>query len=61
MTGTTPVPAGLTAWIVVADSMVNSVALLAPKWTAVAPLKLVPVIVTWVPPVDAPSPGVTPR
>ena len=60
VTGTTPLPAGLTAWIVVGDSTVNSVALLAPKCTAVTPLKPVPVIVTWVPPAGAPSIGLTP-
>ena len=46
VTSTVPVPAGLSAVIVVALTTVTSVAGVRPKSTAVAPVKPVPVIVT---------------
>ena len=54
---TVPVPAGDVAVICVAELTVNAVAAVAPKVTAVAPVKLVPVIVTTVPPADGPNVG----
>jgi len=53
-------PAGEVAVIDVALLTVKLVALLAPNFTAVAPVKLVPVIVTDVPPVVGPAGGLTP-
>ena len=50
VTSTMPVPAGLSAVIVVSLTTVTSVAAVVPKSTAVAPVKPVPVIVTNVPP-----------
>ena len=50
VTWTIPEPAGGVAVIWVAESTINVVAGLAPNVTAVAPLKLVPVIVTVIPP-----------
>ena len=50
VTSTVPVPAGLSAVIVVSLTTVRFVAGVVPKSTAVAPVKLVPVIVTRVPP-----------
>ena len=52
-----PVPAGDVAVIWVAELTVNPVAGVAPKFTAVAPVRLVPVIVTDVPPVVGPAVG----
>ena len=49
-----PVPAGETAVICVALSTTNDAAAVAPKSTAVAPVKLVPVITTVVPPTAGP-------
>ena len=46
VTSTVPVPAGLSAVIVVSLTTVTSVAAVVPKSTAVAPVKPVPVIVT---------------
>ena len=46
VTSTVPVPAGLSAVIVVALTTVKLVAGVVPKSTAVAPVKPVPVIVT---------------
>ena len=46
VTSTVPVPAGLSAVIVVPLTTVTSVAAVVPKSTAVAPVKPVPVIVT---------------
>ncbi len=46
VTSTVPVPAGLSAVIVVSLTTVRFVAGVVPKSTAVAPVKLVPVIVT---------------
>ena len=56
-TSTVPVPAGAVAVIWVALLTVKPVALVAPKRTAVAPLKFVPVMVTVVPPVAGPDVG----
>ena len=55
-----PVPAGLSAVIVVSLTTVTFVAAVVPKSTAVAPVKLVPVIVTRVPPVVGPLVGLRP-
>ena len=52
-----PLPAGDVAVIEVALLTVNDVALVPPNRTAVAPVKLVPVIVTLVPPAGAPLVG----
>jgi hypothetical protein len=50
VTNTLPeAPAAITAVILVADTTVNEAAGVLPKLTAVAPVKLVPVIVTIVP------------
>src|SRR4029077_10451062 len=57
---TGPVPAGDTAVIEVAELTVKLAAALAPKSTAVAPVKLAPVIVTDVPPGSGPVLGLTP-
>jgi hypothetical protein len=54
---TVPVPAGEVAVIEVAELTVKPVAAVAPKFTAVAPVKLVPVIVTVVPPAVGPTVG----
>ena len=54
LTLATPVPAGETAVICVALSTVNDAAGFAPKATAVAPVKLVPVMTTLVPPAAKP-------
>ena len=56
-TSTVPVPAGDVAVIWVAELTVKPVAGVAPKLTAVAPVKFVPVIVTDVPPVAGPEVG----
>jgi hypothetical protein len=62
VTSTTPaVPAGLIAVIEVGETTVTPVAALAPKSTAVAPVKPVPVIVTSVPPAVVPEVGLTPE
>ncbi len=50
VTSTVPVPAGLSAVIEVSLTTVTFVAAVVPNSTAVAPVKLVPVIVTSVPP-----------
>ena len=55
-----PVPAGLSAVIVVALTTTTSVAAVVPKSTAVAPVNPVPVIVTRVPPAAGPLFGLTP-
>ena len=54
VTSTVPVPAGAVALIVVSLMMVK-VAVVVPNLTADAPVKLVPVIVTAVPPVLVPD------
>ena len=61
VTFTVPVPAGLTAVIVVGLTTVTSVAGVVPKLTAVAPVKPVPVIVTTVPPAGEPEVGLMPE
>ena len=58
VTSTFPDPAGEVATIDVGDSTLKA-ALDAPKRTAVAPLRFVPVIVTVVPPASGPSAGET--
>ena len=61
VTSTLPAaPAGATAVIEVAELTVNNVAAVAPNLTAVAPLKLVPVMVTRVPPAVEPLAGLRP-
>ena len=57
VTFTVPVLAGLSAVIVVLLTTVTSVAAFVPKSTTVAPVKLVPVIVTEVPPAAGPLVG----
>ena len=54
---TVPVPAGDVAVIWVAELTVKPVAAVAPNVTAVAPVKLVPVMITVVPPVPGPDVG----
>jgi hypothetical protein len=54
---TVPVPAGEVAVIEVAELTVKLVAVIAPNFTAVVPVKLVPVIVTGVPPATGPDAG----
>ena len=53
-------PAGEVAVIEVALLTVKVVAAVAPNFTAVAPVKLVPVMVTEVPPAVGPEVGLTP-
>ncbi len=60
VTSTVPVPAGLSAVIVVSFTTVTFVAAVVPKSTAVAPVKSVPVIVTSVPPAVGPLVGLRP-
>ena len=60
VTSTVPDPAGLVAVIWVALLTVNDVAGVVPKLTAVAPVRLVPVIVTVFPPAVVPDDGLTP-
>ena len=60
VTSTTPVPAGLSAVIVVSLTTMRSVAAVVPKSTTVAPVKPVPVIVTKVPPAVEPLVGLRP-
>ena len=57
VTSTVPVPAGEVAVIEVALFTVKVVALFPPNFTAVAPLRFVPVMVTLVPPVVGPDVG----
>ena len=59
VTSTVPVPAGEVAVIWVALTTLNNPAALPPNLTAVAPEKLVPVMVTLVPPAGGPLFGVT--
>ena len=58
-TSTVPVPAGAVAVICVALLTVKPVAAVAPKVTAVAPERLVPVMTTEVPPAVGPAVGET--
>ena len=57
MTSTVPEPAGDVAVMVVALLTVKFVAAVPPKATAVAPVKLVPLMLTVVPPTAAPVLG----
>ena len=57
LTSTVPVPAGDVAVIEVAETTVTPVAGVAPNCTEVAPVKLVPVIVTVVLPAVGPAVG----
>jgi hypothetical protein len=54
---TVPAPAGEVAVIDVAEFTVKLVALVVPNFTAVAPVSLVPVIVTTAPPGAGPDVG----
>ena len=56
---TAPVPAGAVAVIDVDELKVKPVAGVPPKVTALTPVKLVPVIVTAVPPAVGPAAGET--
>ena len=47
------------AWTTVGDVTVKLAAVVAPKWTAVAPMNPVPVMVTVVPPLVVPDVGVS--
>jgi hypothetical protein len=60
VTSTAPVPAGLSAVIVVALTTVSLAAGVVPKLTAVTPVNPVPEIVTDVPPVTGPIAGLKP-
>ena len=57
---TVPVPGGLVAVTWVPESTVNVVAAAAPKRTPVAPVNLLPVMTTRVPPPVVPRAGETP-
>lgn len=59
MRSTVPVPAGVVAVTWVALLTVNELAAVPPKFTADAPLRLVPVTVTDVPPAVGPLEGLT--
>ena len=59
VTSTVPVPAGAVAVSEVAETTVKEVAAAVPNSTAVAPVKLVPVTVTLVPPAVGPLVGLT--
>ena len=59
VTSTVPLPAGEVAAIDVALVTVKEVALVLPNFTAVTPMKLLPVMVTDVPPVAGPLFGET--
>ncbi len=59
VTFTVPEPAGLCTVIWLAETTTTLVPAVDPKSTAVAPVKLVPVRVTEVPPVEGPLVGVT--
>ena len=59
VTSTVPLPAGEVTVIWVSEFTVGVIEVL-PKWTAVAPVKLVPLIVTVVPPDAGPEPGEIP-
>ena len=56
VTSTLPVPAGLVTTMLVALSLLILASVL-PKYTAVAPLRFLPVIVTFVPPLAEPEVG----
>ena len=60
VTSTVPVPAGTVTVRLPAVSALIEVPAMEPKWTAVAPVKLVPLTVTEFPPAGAPLFGLTP-
>ena len=60
MTSTVPVPAGAVAVIWVAVFTITPVAAVVPNLTPVAPVRLVPVMVTEVPPAVGPEVGLIP-
>jgi len=60
VTSTMPVPAGLVAVICIAELTVKEVAATVPNFTAVAPVRFEPVIVTTVPPTAGPHKGLIP-
>ena len=60
VTSTVPVPAGLVAVIALSVTTVKLVAAVVPKSTPVAPARLVPKIVTEVPPATVPLFGLRP-
>jgi len=60
LTVTAPVPAAVVAVICVAELTVKLAAAVAPNCTDVAPVKLVPVMTTDVPPVSGPDVGARP-
>jgi hypothetical protein len=60
VTSTIPVPAGEVAVICVDELTVKLVAAELPNWTAVAPLKPVPAMITLVPPAAGPRFGLRP-
>ncbi len=57
VTSTIPVPLGAVAVTEVAELTVKVVASAEPKWTALAPVRLVPVIFTTLPPDAGPEVG----
>ena len=59
VTFTVPVPAGEVIEIEVAELTTRPAPTTVPKWTAVAPVKLVPVMLTAVPPAAGPATGLT--
>src|SRR5450631_1419632 len=61
LTVTAPTPAAVTAVIWVAELTVKLAAAVAPNFTAVAPVKPVPVMTTLVPPASGPDVGVKPE
>ena len=56
-----PVPAGLSASSVIGDTTTTEVAAVEPNITVVPFVKLVPLIVTTVPPPSGPASGQAPR
>jgi len=60
VTSTVPAPAGEVAVIEVALTTLKLAAAVVPNWTAVAPVKFVPLIVTEVPPLAGPVVGLSP-
>jgi hypothetical protein len=60
LTVTAPTPAADSAVICVAELTTKLAALVPPNWTAVAPVKPVPVITTLVPPLAGPDVGARP-
>ncbi len=59
VTLTVPAPFGEVAVMEVAELTVNVVASAEPKWTALAPVRLVPVIFTTLPPDAGPEVGLS--